>query len=281
MQVWGPADGNKMRVKWGKDEEQEAIVSVSPLAFYSDYEMREMLENPADAGEKRLDGLLDLWYLPLTWTVALFLVLVSAGFFWKTPLGEDREWRDGAWVKPAGKLPPMAPTVAEVRPPVEYWKAKVLYAFLIGVPLFLGGLYNFRVNLLAGIVATWLGTIVLGWFALTALDHYSEVVWAGELGLEKHSIWGRKRAKWSDVGKVVYEDALENSKRMARESAKRSAGKLPPRLPDLYQWSIQDGEGVEIIALDVESRTAAQLKKMVARAKLEADRRGSAEGSTG
>jgi hypothetical protein len=280
VKIWGSPDGGHVRVKWGTDDEHEASVVVSPFGFYSDYSNREMLENPADANDKRLDGLLDLWYLPITWTVALMLLAASSVLIWQTPFGEDREWQAGEWVQPLQPLPPMRPSIAEVRPPVEYWKAKVLYTFLLGIPLFLGGLYNFRSSLIAGIILGWLGTIVLGWFVFTALDHYSEVVWAGEQGFEKRSVWGRKQAKWSDVSSVVYEDAMEYAKRVAREEARRRPGKLPARLPDLYRWSIQDKEGIEIIALDVESRSKDQLEKLLEKARSVTDRRGSAEGTT-
>jgi hypothetical protein len=184
--------------------------------------------------------------------VGVVLGMVSLYWLWKQRLGENREWRDGKWTRPKQKWAEMKPTVAQVRPPREAWKANVFWGVLLGGLLTLGGVISFSDGLLEGTIPTWLGLNFMGWMGLSAINQWSQTVWAGEQGIEIRSLWGRRRVAWSEIRRVWLKD-------LGKELEK----------------------GREILSLDVVSKPKDQLKLLIERAQLETGLGGRSEGAAG
>jgi len=97
----------------------------------------------------------------------------------------------------------MKPTVAQVRPPREAWKANVFWSLSFGGLITLGGLISFSEGLIEGTIPSWLGLNFMVWMGLSALEQWSQTVWAGNEGLEIRSVWGRRRVAWKEVGEFT------------------------------------------------------------------------------
>jgi len=130
---------------------------------------------------------------------------------------------------------------------------------------------SFSEGLIEGTIPTWLGLNFMGWMGLSALEQWSQTVWAGNEGLEIRSVWGRRRVAWKEVERVYLKDI---GKTIASSNEDGD-------LPKIKFWKIEDANGREILSLDVVSVPKDQFQQLIERAQLEAGLGGRSQGAAG
>lgn len=281
VEVGGVNSDGEIEVKWGPTDEERARIPVSPLASYELFGKATLLENPNRPDERRLDGLLDLWFRPLSFALAVVLSCVTAFGLIRLPLGQDLEWREGRWVQPEGSLAPLEPTLAQFRPPTEAWKANLFWGSALGLPLLVGSFFMTKENLMNAILMGWVGGSLWGWLMISAAGHWTQAIRADGVCFEKSSIWGRQRARWDDLGGARVDNVVKAIKDVEEIADHRRTRKRMNTLAQVRMWSIEDRQGREILRFSTESRPASDLEKFVQRVGLETDRRGRREGAPG
>lgn len=269
-EIWGFPSDRTATVMLDRDNHLTTTVPLTPLSFYSSYQPVTLLTHPTDPHSRRLLHPFDLAFAPLVWLLALVLAAWSLNFVWRLPLGADYVWTTAGWAPPPQPLPTLLPSFLEVHQPRESIQATLGFSLLLGLPLFAGGLWAFRTNILTGVLLTFGASFLLGFLLVAFGESLTQTISANQQYVESRSIFGRRRLAWSDVATVELDDVGQRLRQLDRELSRGGSShksRLLPFRPDIQLWRFKDVTGREMLSIDVECVPARGLTALIEHAR--------------
>lgn len=272
-EIWGFPTNRTVGAMLDRDNHTVVPVTVTPLSFYRDYQPITLLEHPTQPEQRRILHPIDLSFAPLVWLLALGLTFWSFRFVSQLPLGADFLWTSTGWAQQPSPLPPLHTTLLDIYQPRDASKATLLFSLLLGLPLFLGGLWAFRTNILTGVLLTFAAAFLFGFLLVAFGESLTQTIRANHDLVETRSLFGRRRFAWRDIASVDLDDVgkrmRETDRQLSRGGSSNQSRLLPFR-PDIKMWRLKDASGKEILAIDEQSIPSRALADFIARARLQA-----------
>ncbi len=208
-------------------------VPVTPASLYSLQEHVTVLENPTQPGERLVYGKLNLWYLPIAWTLTAFFAFLTLAILFFLPMGSLQTWTAQGWQSTQKTLPGTG-WVVELRPGPSaresLWRAFSLaaLAMVAFAALDRGG------NLLLRIPMAWAGVAYLLLLLYGMSLRATKRIRANEFGVETHSRWETRWVAWEEIRSLEF-------------------------VPKYSKWLFRNAAGRDLLALDREEISQDQL----------------------
>lgn len=223
----------------------------NPYSWFSSFDQVEVLQNPKQPKQVEILSMTGLW-LPVAGN-ALFIILPIAAWRWisRSGWGEDRTWRDGAWVTTASTpqrigygamdAEPVKETAAS-RKAVVFWNVLFLIIAAIAVPSAVIQMSSDPLQALFFFIAGG-GMLLLALYS--AAKTFSRVIYQDSSGLVDCSFFGIKRIPWTAVANVK----LVNLNQAAQRRYDRSHDFSDERPETLNVYVVSDRQEREILRL--------------------------------
>lgn len=162
----------------------------------------DVLENPANPSERKLDYWLDTWANTFAAGLAVLLSLMLLYVLLPVPIGQQQVWTANGWQTLQNDFGQGLTPIAQIHSPTSFWKVSLVFGLVMGGLLLASAIFGTSFHLVFRILFGFAGFGLLGIMGYGAVENYTLQTMADSDGITQGSLWGAQRVAWKDIASL-------------------------------------------------------------------------------